>query len=330
MSQIPAVKRATRKRRRAIVPIVLGCCPTEPRCVLCAPSEVPENETIAALVEHYRTERAGPSDRLSVGFFGGMAPTDEMLDSIEGLPFTARVRPDLLSRARASFLVERGATGIELDVGTFDDFALRWSGRPYTSGRVMEMASGLRDLGVRVGVLLTPGLPGTDFETGIRDATTATAQFDTARIQPTLVLVGSRLHHMYEGGRYTPLTVDNAVAMCREMMDILEAEGVEVIRVGAQPGPDGMGRLAAGPYHSSLRELVESQRAQDALRSLIGELDGDTTSILIRCASGDETRARGPANANVRVFRVEFGLAQITVQSDPDFERGQWAVEKKA
>ncbi len=327
MSQIPAIKS---RRRRTIVPIVLGCCPHEPRCVLCPEAaEVPGVDTIAALVEHYRNDRARPDDLLSVGFFGGMAPTTNMLDAIDELPFTARVRPDLLTRAIAAELVERGAIGIELDVSTFDDFVLRWAGRPYTSARVIEMASGLRDLGVRVGAVLTPGLPGTDFQTAVRDATTASAHFDTARIQPTLVLEGSRLHEMYEGGRYTALSVDAAVAICREMMEILEAQAVEVIRVGAQPGPDAMGRLIAGPYHSSLRELVESKRAQDAIRRHIDALDSPT-AILIRCAAGDETRARGSANANIRIFRVEFGLQRVEVQADANLERGQWLVEKTA
>jgi len=279
------------------------------------------------MVEHYRTERARSQDQLSVAFFGGLPPTDAMLDAIGGLPFTVRIRPDLLTRARAAELVDRGLSGIELDVGTFDDFALRWCGRPYTSGRVIEMATSLRERGLRVGAVLTPGLPGTDFETACRDAEIAAQHVQTARLQPALVLSGSRLQQMYEQGRYTPLTTEVAVETCRQMMEVLEAAGVRVIRVGAQPGPDGMGRLIAGPYHPSLRELVESKRAQDAIRRQIAQIE-DAKAILIRCAPADETRARGPANANLRVFRVEFGLEQVVVQADPGLTRGEWAVEK--
>ena len=330
MTQASALKHRQRRPRRVIAPVVFGCCPAGDRCVLCpAPPIAPEVETISALVEHYRTDRAGPEDHLSVSFFGGAPPDVQSLDAIEGLPFTVRVRPDLLSRDQAAVLVERGATAIELDVGCFDDFALRWSGRPYTTSLVSEMAAGLAELGVRTGVVLTPGLPGTDYDTCIRDATKAGELFDTARIQPVLVLGGSRLQEMFEGGRYTPLTTRVAVAVCRDMMAILDAQNVEIIRVGAQPGPDGMGKLIAGPYHSSFRELVESKRAQDALRPLIASLRSPT-SIRIRCAAGDETRARGPANANIRIFRVEFELERVVVEADPRFERGQWAVEKIA
>ena len=281
------------------------------------------------MVEHYRTERARSGDALSVAFFGGMAPTRDMLDSIGDLPFSARVRPDLLSRARADALVDRGATGIELDVGTFDDFALRWCGRPYTSSRVAEMAEGLRERGLRVGIVLTPGLPGTDFETAKRDAARAAELAHTVRLQPALVLARSKLHEMYDAGRYPPLTTDIAVETCLQMMEILEPRGVTVIRVGAQPGPDGMGRLVAGPYHPSLRELVESKRAQNSLRRQIAALEAPS-SIVIRCAASDETRARGPANANLRLFRVEFALVHVVVKSDPALQRGQWAVEKIA
>jgi hypothetical protein len=281
------------------------------------------------LVEHYRTERARGSDEISVAFFGGMVPTTEMLQSIGDLPFSARVRPDLLTRAKADELVAQGARGIELDVGTFDDFALRWCGRPYTSSRVTEMADGLRNRGLRVGIVLTPGLPGTDFETARRDATLAAQLAHTVRLHPTLVLAGSKLHEMYDAGRYTPLSKEVAIHTCLQMMDLLEASGVTVIRVGAQPGPDGMGRLVAGPYHPSLRELVESKRAQVSLRRQIALLDAPS-SIVIRCAASDETRARGPANANIRLFRIEFALEHVVVRSDPALQRGQWAVEKIA
>ena len=106
--------------RTVIVPVVLGCCPDNPRCVLCPPPPPPPApETVAALVDHYRRERSAPEDTLCVGFYGGAPPPDPLLDALDGLPFRIRVRPDLLSRSRAAALLGRGLEGVELDALTF-------------------------------------------------------------------------------------------------------------------------------------------------------------------------------------------------------------------
>ncbi len=127
---------------------------------------------------------------------------------------------------------------------------------------------------------------------------------------------------------YTPLTVGEAVSTCRDMLDILEPAGVRVIRVGQQPGPDGLGRAVAGPRHSSLRELVEARRTLDRLRDLMKEANLKGRNVVIHCARADETRTRGPLNGNVRTLRAEFGLAELSVAADSERPRGAFALEE--
>jgi hypothetical protein len=311
--------------RPVIVPIHLGCCPDEPRCVICPPPPpFPATETLLALGDHYRDERAG-GEPVVYGFFGGPPPSDALLDAIPGVPFTVRVRPDLLSRARAGELVARGCTGIELDALTFDDGVLRASGRRYRGALVRKVAEGIADLGVRVGLVLVPGLPGSTFDAGIADADAAIETADAVRLHPALVIEHSRLAKLHRDGAYRVLELADAVAVCRAMMDRLESAGVEVIRVGLQPGPDGAGRAIAGPLHSSLRELVEARRVLDVLR---GMLDGTPigVQIEIRCAPADETRTRGPLNQHVRTLRAEYGLGDVKVSVDPELSRGMWEI----
>ncbi len=309
-----------------VVPVSLGCCPAAPRCILCPPPEPPSPALVDALVAHYRTERAHPADELIVAFFGGPPPGDDLLEAIGPLSFSLRVRPDLLSRGEAERLVARGAVAVELDALTFDDRALGRAGRAYRGALVLEMLDGLRALGVRVGIVLAPGLPGTWHDLCVEDATRAAPRVDTARLHPVLVLAGARLEAAHSDGRYAPLSLGAAVTVCRDMVDVLEDEGVEVIRVGLQPGPDGFGRAVAGPAHSALRQLVEARRVRD---HLLQRLDGTPpgSHIVIKCAPRDETRTRGPFNQHVRDLRAERGLADIDIEPDPALDRGQWAIE---
>jgi histone acetyltransferase (RNA polymerase elongator complex component) len=269
----------------------------------------------------------GSSTSLVVGFYGGRPPQPPLLDAPAGQPFQVRVRPDLLSRRIAEGLRDRGALAVELDLLTFDDPVLRRAGRRYSGRLVERMAEGLRAMGLGVGLVLAPGLPGSSHASSLRDAEVAAEWADTVRIHPVIVIDGSRLAARHRSGLYVPLVLGEAVQICRDMMDVLEGRGVKVVRVGVQAGPDGLGRALAGPRHSSLRELVEAKRVLDRLR---GMLDGTMrgAQIEIRCAAADETRTRGPLNEHVRILRAEFGLEEVYVVPEPELRRGQWDIQR--
>lgn len=306
-----------------IVPVHLGCCPEPDRCLLCAPVEAATPDLVEGLRVHY-AERAG--DRpLVVRFFGGAPPTDALLAPVADLPVGVRVRPDLLTRAEARRLAARGVTEVELDALSFHRPALREAGRRYGPGWLREQAEGLTALGMRVGGVLAPGLPSSSHETSLADAATAATQWSFARLHPVLVLADSALRARHARGAYTPLTLGEAVTTCRSTADRLEAEGVEVRRIGLQPGPDGVGRAVAGPVHPALRELVEARRTLDVLRQRLAGVRG--RDVTIRCAPADETRTRGPYNQHVRTLRAEHGLDALAVRPDPSLPRGQWLVE---
>ncbi len=304
------------------VPINLGCCP-EPRsarCVLCNGVNDVDGSVVAALIDEYRSD--GP---LLVRYFGGPPPSDALLAPATGMPKAVRVRPDLLTRDDARRLIDAGVGSFELDVLSFSGHALRRSGRRYRAALVEEIAQGLAQMGARVGVVLAPGLPGSDRGSALADARQATAWADFARIHPVLVLHGTELAERLHAERYLPLTIEEAVDVCREMLDILEGAGVEVIRIGQQPRPDGLARAIAGPAHPSFRQLVEGKRALDRLRGL---LDGTAVAshVVIHCAPADETRTRGPSNEHLRILRREYDLQTVKVQVDPSMPRGRWVV----
>lgn len=313
--------------RPTLVPVVLGCCPDPPRCALCPPPpRPPAVDTVSALLQHYASERAPVGGAVHASFFGGAPPADELLDALGGRPFRVRVRPDLLDRAGAERLVRRGCTAVELDALTFDDAALRGVGRRYSGRRVRQMAGALRAMALRVGVVLAPGLPDTDFATARADAELAAELFDTARLHPVLVLQRSGLRELHSDGLYAPLGLGAAITVCVAMLEILEGAGVDVIRVGVQPGPDGLGRAVAGPRHPAFRQLVDARRVLRGLRVL---LDGTPPGahVVIQCAPADETVTRGPHSQHIRTLRAEFELAGLRIRARPGLRRGTWTLE---
>lgn len=282
-------------------------------------------ELIEALIEHYREERASGDKALHVRFFGGPPPTPAQLAPLKGLPFSARVRPDLLTKSEAVRLKNAGCVAIELDALSFGREALKLSGRTYGPSYLESMSKGLSALGLRVGGVLSPGLPGTTHEDAIADAKIAAGLWSFVRIHPVLVLAGSELRHYLETHRYTPLTKGEAVTTCLEMMEIFEASGVDVIRVGLQPKQDGFGRAVAGPIHSGLRELVEARRTLLTLQSALAAYPRRSL-IEIHCATADLIRVKGPLNQNIRTLRALGDFEEVHVKGSDEIDRGDWRI----
>ena len=187
-----------------LVPVQLGCCPEPSRCLLCNPPPTMPADKVEGLVARYRAQ-AAPGAHVVAHFFGGPPPTDAQVAALGGLPFRCRVRPDLLSRADADRLIAAGCTGIELDVLTFDDFALKAIQRRHRRAFVIDQARGLRAKGLAVGMVLAPGLPGTNLATCVEDAHRAAELADTVRLHPVLVLDRAGLREAHMDGRYLPL-----------------------------------------------------------------------------------------------------------------------------
>lgn len=305
--------------RPAIVPVHLGCCPEAARCALCPPAEDPPGpDVISALVDR--------DDHILPMFFGGPPPTDAQVDALQGRPFGIKVRPDLFSRADLDRLTVRGLREVELDALSFEDEATKSVGRRHRADAVLGIAAALRSRDLVAGITLTPGLPTQSADSCRRDAEIAGGVFDFARVLPVLVIAGSGLDERHANGFYRPLSLGEAIGICREMIERLEDRGTRVIRVGLQPGPDGFGRAVAGPRHSSLRELVEAERTLDRVRALVdGAPPGAYLSI--RCAPADETRTRGPLNQHVRTLRAEYALREVMVVCDESLGRGEIRVD---
>ncbi|MCB9689649.1 MAG: hypothetical protein H6738_16125 [Alphaproteobacteria bacterium] len=309
-----------------VVPVHLGCCPGE-RCLCCGPRpSAPTPELVEALVAHYREERASPGRELRVGFFGGAPPDDALIDAIGGLPFGVRVRPDLLTRARVAELSARGADAVELDAWTLADAALADARRPYRSRLVLQMLAELPTYGVRPGVVLAPGLPRTDHATALADARAVAPLVAFARVQPVLVLDGSDLRRAWLDGTYVPLALGQAVTTARAVVDVLDEAGVEVVRVGANPVHDGLGKVVAGPFHPSFRQLVDARRRLEQLRDRLGSATAGSV-VRVRCHPADETITRGPLNQHVRTLRAAFRLADLRIHADEGLQRGAFEVD---
>ncbi len=110
-----------------------------------------------------------------------------------------------------------------------------------------------------------------------------------------------------------------------DMVDIVSSLGTAVARVGHQPGPDGLGKVVAGPWHPNFRGLVETRRFRRRMAILAGGI-GDTRRVLLRVHPKDLSWAKGTSNENVRWLREHLAIEEVQLTADDTVDRGSLAL----
>ena len=78
-------------------------------------------------------------------------------------------------------------------------------------------------------------------------------------------------------GDYTPLTVEEAALITKEMYKILDAAGINIMRVGLKSTDiindrDGNENLAGRTYHPAFRQIVEGMLARESIEEQLASL----------------------------------------------------------
>ena len=117
------------------------------------------------------------------------------------------------------------------------------------------------------------------------------------------------------------MNLSEAVTTTLAMVDLLEDAGVQIARLGLQPGQDIPCRAVAGPVHPNLRQLVEVRRFYVRMAHELALVPRGSVAEL-EVNPRDITWAKGTANANIRALRAELSLAGLKVKPDAAVPRG--------
>jgi histone acetyltransferase (RNA polymerase elongator complex component) len=263
-------------------------CPHD--CVFCNQRHItghelpPGDDEIIIKISDYLTSFKARNRRVEVGFFGG---------SFTGLPFSKQkhyltlvqpwiengeinsirlsTRPDYISKKILELLQSHHVKTIELGVQSIDTEVLKQSGRGHTATDVREAAKLITSMGFELVLQMMPGLPGDTFEKTIQTAKEIIRLgADAVRIYPTIVVRNTELEQLYRGGSFIPLSRDEAVSWCSQLVLMFEDAGVKILRIGlnASEGLINGDDLIAGPFHVAFGEMVYSKIWEGSLAEI--------------------------------------------------------------
>ena len=240
----------------------------------------------------------------------------------DSLKIRISTRPDCIKKEELLDLKIRfNVYLIEIGVQSMDDTVLSLSKRGHTRKDTMKAAREIAKLGLELSCHQMIGLPGSsvgkDVETAMEIVKLKPSYI---RIHPTLVLKGTQLDTFYREGKYTPLTLEEAVDTTEKVVRLYREAGVNIIRIGLHPSELLTKNIVAGPWHPAFRELVEGRYLMREASSQLSAYEG--RRVQMKIAPQDETYIRGENNINYNTLMNIFKLEDMVIVKDPQVQRG--------
>jgi histone acetyltransferase (RNA polymerase elongator complex component) len=259
------------------------------RCIYCDQSKIsgitklPDEGEISSTIDSYLATIPEPSE-VQLAYFGGnftgipASQQEKYLKLVQPYIEQGKVqgirlstRPDYINDDVLRLLKRYHVQTIELGAQSLNNDVLRRSRRGHTSETTEIASKKIIESGFTLGLQMMIGLPGDTLERSLYTARRITELgAGETRIYPALVIKGTVLEKMFRENKYAPLSLEESIRWCAQILPVFEEAGVRILKVGLHPS-DGFlsgDDLVAGPFHPSFRELVETHLWHDLLKFL--------------------------------------------------------------
>jgi histone acetyltransferase (RNA polymerase elongator complex component) len=299
-----------------ILPVFLPHLGCRQKCIYCNQQWITGNSEKLDARETVRRALEPFEGRAEVAIYGGnpfgLGPTglsrlfssfDAYREKIESLRISTE--PIVPDNRMIKTLKEYGVRVIELGMPAFNDGMLRALGRDHTVKDLYDTFEVLTSEGFTVGLQTMVGLPG---ET--REEIRSTVQHlerlkpTLLRIYPLVVLRDTPLQAAFEQGRFSPLSVEEAVHRALFIYLHTSAYGITVIKMGLTANEFLKGQIIAGPFHPAFGYLVRAEAFYLAVTRVCRE-NGISGQITLLLNKKDIPHLIGYRRGNTQTFENE-------------------------
>jgi len=336
------------KEKQYVIPIFvphLGC-PND--CVFCNQKSISgqtkqvTKEDVKKTIESYLKGFKENDAYKEVAFFGGSFTgieenvQEELLQAayeyienkqIDGIRISTR--PDYINKDILKRLKKYKVKTIELGVQSTNDYILKRAGRGHTFEDVKKASKLIRWYGFNLGHQMMVGLPES---TRLDELNTAKELIKLkpkmVRIYPVLIIKNTKLEKQFEEGEYQPITINQAVECCKELVYLFNKKKIDVIRIGLQntdmitePNTKDS-EVVAGPYHPAFGQLVEASIWYDSIVDKIKKFNVKVKEVEIRVNPSDVINVVGHKKENIIKLKDIYEV-DIKVKSDDSVKTGK-------
>ena len=248
---------------------------------------------------------------------------------IDGISISTR--PDYINKENLKMFKKYGVKTIELDVQSSNNYILKKSGREYTFEDVKKASKLIRWHRFNLGHQMVIGLQDS---TRIDDLNTAKDLIKLkpkmVRIYPVLVMKNTKLESEYKNGEYEPITLNQAVERCKEIVYLFNRKKIDVIKIGAQNtdiiANHEQSQVIAGPYHPAFSQLVEDSIWYDSIVEKIKRINAKVKQVKVIVNPQDINNVIGYESSNLEKLKDLYNV-EVLVEADPNIKLGKSQIE---
>ncbi len=179
---------------------------------------------------------------------------------------TIETRADFCMQQHIDQMLRLGCTRVEIGVQSTDEELLKITKRGHGTEANVEAIKRLKENGLKVCVHWMPGLTGLYGEIDEQEEAKMFGKLftpgympDELKIYPTLVIPGTKLHELWQSGRYAPLAKDQMIRLLIEFKKIVP----DFVRIKRVMRDISEHKASAGASTTNLRQLAkERMRAE--------------------------------------------------------------------
>lgn len=329
-------------KKHAIIPIFISHRGCPHNCIFCNQKKITSRtgdvtpDDARKIIDEWLTTLSDV-ETVEVSFFGGSFTAIPMEDQTAFMKVAKEykdkglidkihmsTRPDFITPEILENLKNYGADVIELGVQSFDGEVLELSERGHSAECVYEASELIKDYGFTLGIQLMVGLPGDTLEKCIYSANeTVKIKPDIARIYPTIVIKDTPLYDLYLEGKYTPLSENEAVLRSKAIYEILDENGINIIRVGLKSSEVMADEMS---FHPAFRQLVEGEIAKEKIEGEIAMLPGNNLAIEISANSHSFNNISGHNGRNRKYFGEKYPEIKMSFKVNDTLKDNEYLV----
>ena len=331
-----------------IIPIFvphLGC-PND--CIFCNQKSISgqkknlTKEEAKKQIDSFLENLKDKKEEKEIAFFGGsftgieeekqnelLELANEYIKKGEVKSIRISTRPDYIDKKILKRLKKYHVKTIELGVQSASDYILDRAERGHSFEDVKKASKLIRRYGFVLGHQMMVGLPESTRKDEINTAKELIKlKPKIVRIYPVLVVKGTKLEKEYKDGKYEPLSVVQAVEICKELVRMFADKKIEIIRVGLQNTDEisdpknEKSEVVAGPYHPAFRQLVESSLWCDSIVDKIKKLNVKVKEVEVTINPIDVNNVVGHKKENIKKLKDTYDV-DLKIKQDKKMRQGK-------
>lgn len=235
------------------------------------------------------------------------------------------IAPNLIDKELLKILKEYNVSTIEIEAQSTSDYILKKCGYTYNYANIKKATKMVKWHRFNVSFQLGIGLPDS---TKIDELNTAKElaklKPHRVRIYPMVVVKNTKLENDFKEGNYEPLTLNQAIERCKDVIYELNRKHIKQISIVKQNelNESKETEIIAGPYHEEFGQLVTDSIWYDSIVEKIKEFNVKVRKVKIEVNPKELPNIIGYKRENAEKLQ-EFYDVEIKAEGNPEIKIGK-------